>query len=58
MCVCVQRRMLHLWLINVPAIWDDDDDDDNDDDQEEYDDDDVEQDVDHNEQLVGYQNGR
>lgn len=54
--VCVQRRMLHLWLINVPAIWDDDDDDDNvvDDDQEEDDDDDeVKEDVDHYEQLVG-----
>jgi len=24
----VQRRMLHLWLINVPAIGDDDDNDD------------------------------
>lgn len=51
--------MLHLWLINVPAIWDDDDDDnvhDHDDEEEEADDDD--DDVDHYEQLVGGANGR
>lgn len=52
----VQRRMLHLWLINVPAIWDDDDDDnvDDHDDEEEDDDDDEDDDVGHYEQLVGW----
>lgn len=56
---CVQRRMLHLWLINVPAIWDDDDDDNVDDhDDEEDDDDDEHDDVDHYEQLFGGANGR
>lgn len=56
----VQRRMLHLWLINVPAIWDDDDDDnvdDHDDEEEEEDDDEVD-DFDHYEELVGGVNGR
>lgn len=56
---CVQRRMLHLWLINVPAIRDDDDDDNVDDhDDEEEDDDDEHDDVDDYEQLVGGANGR
>lgn len=56
---CVQRRMLHLWLINVPAIWDDDDDDNVDDhDDEEDDDDDEHDDVDDYEQLFGGANGR
>lgn len=54
--------MLHLWLINVPAIWDDDDDDnvdDHDDEEEDDDDDDDEHDdVDHYEQLFGGANGR
>lgn len=51
--------MLHLWLINVPAIWDDDDDDNVDDhDDEEEDDDDEHDDVDHYEQLFGGANGR
>lgn len=51
--------MLHLWLINVPAIWDDDDDDNVDDhDDEEDDDDDEHDDVDHYEQLFGGANGR
>lgn len=51
--------MLHLWLINVPAIWDDDDDDNVDDhDDEEDDDDDEHDDVGHYEQLFGGANGR